>query len=112
MDAVPPAPNAQALAAKYGYYDLQKINKEVNGGPYRDCEWFTHLKRQKLDEMGIPPEKLYVATETTDGSAPNHVVVAVGDWILDNRKPKPYTRKQMERGGYKVFPGYVIPAGK
>lgn len=93
------------------YWTLQKVNKEVNEGPYRDCEWFTHFKIQKLKEMGVAAEKLYVSTENGDGKAPNHVVAVVGDWVLDNRKPKPYTRKQMERGGYTPFPGYVITPG-
>lgn len=89
------------------YYALERINKEVNAGPYRDCEWFTQFKRQKLKDMGVDSEKLYVSTETSDGSAPNHVVLRVGDYVLDNRQKRPMTMKQMERGGYKVFPGYA-----
>lgn len=102
---------AESPAAKVDYWALDKLNKEVNSGPWRDCEWFTEAKRQKLRDMGIPATPLFVSTETTDGTKPNHVVLQVGDWILDNRKPKPYTRKQMEHGGYKVFPDYKYPDG-
>lgn len=105
------AVQAPAPAPAIDYWALQEINKEINGGPYRDCEWFTHFKIQKLKEMGIPAEKLYVATETTDADSPNHVVAVVGDWVLDNRHKRVLSRKQMEKGGYRAYPGYVIPPG-
>lgn len=103
---------ASSTAPKVDYWALQKVNREVNTGPYHDCEWFTHFKQQKLKEMGISSEKLYVSTEHGDGTKPNHVVITVGDWVLDNRQHRVMTRKQMLSGGYKPFPGYEIPTGK
>lgn len=102
---------APATPPKVDYWALQEVNKEVNGGPYRDCEWFNHFKRLKLKEMGIPSEKLYVSTENGDGKTPNHVVTVVGDYVLDNRHRRVMTRKEMERGGYKAFPDYQITPG-
>lgn len=105
--AVAPAPQSASAPAPLDYWQLQEVNKEVNRGPYRDCEWFTHFKQQKLKEMGIPSEKVFVST--TGGEQPDHVIVKAGDYYLDNRYKRVMTEKELRRGRYRIFPGYEIP---
>ncbi len=96
------------------YWALQKINDYINrdfrtpdGRPLRDCEWFSHFKNQELKKLGLSGQLLDVETETSDTGTPNHRVVVVGDWVLDNRHKNPYKRSTFKRMGYKEYPNYV-----
>jgi predicted transglutaminase-like cysteine proteinase len=97
------------------FWTLDKINKDVSRAGYPpDCEWQTHFKGERLRAMGLEPQKVYVATETQDPNRdePNHVVLRMGDWILDNREPRPYPYSSMGRR-YKEYPGYeTVPGTK
>ena len=91
------------------YYALQKIQKDVTrkvkGQRFDDCEWHATFKKIELDKLGASSEMVYVSTNG-DEKSPNHVVLKVGDYYLDNRHRNPITEKQMRNGGYRVFPGY------
>lgn len=125
--AVKPPMAAEQLAVqpKIDYWTLQKVNDAINrsqhldgkpilpsGKPLRDCEWFTNFKRQELiDRYQASKDDLvnvYVATEMQrhDLDEPDHVVLRMGDWILDNRVPNPYKYKAMLKK-YREYPGWT-----
>ena len=93
------------------YDDLDRINWEVNSNPkLRDCQFFTVFKGNKLRAMGYKPQDVYVATPRARGDVPNHVVLRMGDWILDNLEKHPYPYAEMQKR-YREYPGYKITTG-
>jgi len=92
------------------YWALKKLNEDVNrrvrGQKFDDCEWYTTFKSIDLDKAGFGKgERYYVSTDGNE-RAPDHVILKVGDYFLDNRFPNPMTERQMLRSGYRHFPGY------
>ena len=96
------------------FWTLEKINDDVrHEWAHRpDCQWQTFFKGKKLREMGFAPQDVYVRTKDADPSkpGPNHVVLRMGDWVLDNLQKRPYKYSAMVRQ-YQEFPGYEIVPG-
>jgi len=57
-----------------------------------DCDCFALACRKECRKLDIPSRLVHVITETNEG----HLVLAVDEWILDNRMGKVVTKQYLD----------------